>query len=96
MPELVRRIRDRDALFGIVSLWRGQDKVEVSDPSRTVIEVLDDPRLGGGIRTVAEVLREYLRGELRNDDRLVNYGDRLGNRPFSNGSDDRWVATSSS
>ncbi len=73
-------VRDRDALFGTVSVWRGQNKVAVSDPSRTVIDVLDDTRLGGGIRTVADVLREYLHGEHRDDDRLVNYGDRLGNR----------------
>ena len=42
--------------------------------------VLDDPGLGGGIRTVADVLGEYLRGEHRDDQRLVDYGDRLGNR----------------
>ena len=58
----------------------GPEQVAVSDPSRTVIDVLDDPRLGGGIRTVADVLREYLQGEHRDDDRLVEYGDRLGNR----------------
>ena len=73
-------VRDQEALFGTVSVWRGQNRVAVSDPSRTVIDVLDDPRLGGGIRTVADVLREYLQGEHRDDDHLVEYGDRLGNR----------------
>jgi len=73
-------VRDRDALFGTVSVWRGQNKVAVSDPSRTMIDLLDDPRLGGGIRTVGDVLREYLHSEHRDDDRLVDYGDRLGNR----------------
>ena len=67
-------------MFGTVSVWRGENRVAVSDPSRTVIDVLDDPRLGGGIRTVADVLSEYLQGEHRDDDRLVEYGDRLGNR----------------
>ena len=75
-------------MFGTVSVWRGQNRVAVSDPSRTVIDVLDDPRLGGGIRTVADVLREYLQGEHRDDDQLVEYGDRLGNRAaYSSGSD---------
>src|SRR6202035_916571 len=73
-------VRDQEAMFGTVSVWRGQNRVPVSDPSRTVIDVLDDPRLGGGIRTVADVLREYLQGEHRDDDQLVEYGDRLGNR----------------
>lgn len=73
-------VRNEDALFGTVSVWRGQNKVAVSDPSRTVIDVLDDPSLGGGIRTVADVVAEYLRSQNRDDEMLVRYGDRLGNR----------------
>jgi predicted transcriptional regulator of viral defense system len=73
-------VRKEEALFGTASVWRGQNKVAVSDPSRTVIDLLDDPGLGGGIRTVGDVLREYLHSEHRDDDRLVDYGDRLGNR----------------
>lgn len=72
-------VRDRNALFGTLAVWRAQTQVEVSDPSRTVIDVLDDPRLGGGIRTVDDVVREYMRSELRDDDRLIAYGDRIGN-----------------
>ena len=73
-------VRGQDAMFGTVSVWRGRNRVAVSDPSRTVIDVLDDPRLGGGIRTVADVLHEYIGSEHRDDHRLVEYGDRLGNR----------------
>lgn len=73
-------VRSKDAMFGTVSVWRGQNKVAVSDPSRTVIDVLDDPRLGGGIRTIADVLSEYLLSAHRDDRRVVDYGDRLGNR----------------
>jgi predicted transcriptional regulator of viral defense system len=73
-------VRNEGILFGTVPVWRGQNKVAVSDPSRTVIDVLDDPSLGGGIRTVADVLSEYLRSEHRNDQLLVDYGDHLGNR----------------
>ncbi|MDQ2874353.1 MAG: hypothetical protein M3Y33_05920 [Actinomycetota bacterium] len=73
-------VRGNDALFGIVPVWRGQTRVSVSDPSRTIADVLDDPRLGGGIRTVADVLREYLDSEHRDDRLLIGYADRLGNR----------------
>jgi predicted transcriptional regulator of viral defense system len=73
-------VRGSDALFGTVPVWRGQTRVNVSDPSRTVVDVLDDPRLGGGIRTVADVLHEYLHSEHRDDQLVVGYGDRLGNR----------------
>jgi predicted transcriptional regulator of viral defense system len=73
-------VRSEDDVFGTVAVWRGRNKVAVSDPSRTVVDVLDDPSLGGGIRTVADVIDEYLRSEHRDDRFLVDYGDRLGNR----------------
>lgn len=73
-------VRGEEQLFGTVAVWRGQARVAVSDPSRTIVDVLDDPRLGGGVRTVAEVFHEYLASEHRDDELLVRYGDRLGNR----------------
>lgn len=66
--------------FGLVRVWRDSHRIAVSDPSRTVIDMLDDPPTGGGIRHVADVVGEYLNGESRNDDLLLSYGDRLGNR----------------
>lgn len=72
--------RPPEMLFGTRAVWRGEAKVEVSDPSRTVVDVMDDPRLGGGIRHSSAVLREYLRSEHRDDQLLISYGDRVGNR----------------
>lgn len=73
-------VRGEGMLFGTVPVWRGRTRVPVSDPSRTMVDLLDDPRLGGGIRTVADTLNEYLHSEHRHDHMLVDYGDRLGNR----------------
>lgn len=73
-------VRPPDAIFGTKVVWRGQVRVAVSDPSRTIVDVLDDPGLGGGIRNVADVLREYMASEHRDDARLLDYGDRLGHR----------------
>lgn len=73
-------VRAERALFGTVTVWRRQVRVTISDPSRTVIDILDDPRLGGGMRTVVDVLHEYMSSDCRNDALLIEYGDRLGNR----------------
>jgi predicted transcriptional regulator of viral defense system len=73
-------VRGPDGLFGTVPVWRDQRRVAVSDPTRTIVDVLDDPRLGGGIRTVSDVLREYMVSEHREDQLLIAYGDRLGRR----------------
>lgn len=78
--EFVVAVRKSPALFGTRPVWRGRDRVDVSDPSRTIIDVLDDPALGGGIRHVADVLAEYAESSHRDDDLVVAYGDRLGNR----------------
>ena len=66
-------------IFGTRRVWRDQTPVDVSDPSRTIIDVLDIPALGGGIRHVSEVVRAYFASEHRDDRQLVAYGRRLGN-----------------
>lgn len=67
-------------IFGTRAVWRGRVRVEVSDPSRTLVDLLDDPSLGGGIRHVAEILAEWFFGEHRDERRLTEYAARLGNR----------------
>jgi len=66
-------------LFGTKSVWRHHTRVPVSDVHRTVVDILDDPTLGGGIQHVAECLNAYLRREDRNDGRLIDYALQLGN-----------------
>lgn len=66
--------------FGLKSVWRGQTKVQVSDSSRTVVDLLADPSWGGGIRFVADVLSNYLKSEHRNLPLVLDYAGRLGNR----------------
>jgi predicted transcriptional regulator of viral defense system len=63
--------------WGLASVWRGDRRVQLADQARTVVDVLDDPSLGGGIRHAAEVLDAYLAEY--NWKTLVAYGDRLGN-----------------
>ena len=72
--------REEDLYFGTRTVWRNRQRVSVSDPSRTVADVLDDPALGGGIRHIADVLCEYLDGEHRDTETLVKYLERQGNR----------------
>lgn len=66
-------------IFGTKTVWRGKSKILVSDVHRTIIDMLDDPALGGGIQHVTDCLNAYLTGKDRDDDLLIAYGDRLGN-----------------
>jgi predicted transcriptional regulator of viral defense system len=69
-----------EALFGMRPVWRGQARIDVSDPAKTIIDMLDDPAIGGGIRHVADCLAGYLEREDASDEALLSIADRLGNR----------------
>ncbi len=71
---------DRDKIFGIETVWRGRTRVLVSDPARTLVDILDDTNIGGGIRHIADILKAYLSHERRNDSMLLEYAHKLGNR----------------
>jgi predicted transcriptional regulator of viral defense system len=74
----IKHIDDR-AFFGTKTLWRGRTKVMVSDLHRTVVDMLDDPAVAGGIQQVSDCLSEYFKRGDRNDQLLLEHADRLGN-----------------
>jgi predicted transcriptional regulator of viral defense system len=74
---LVTRVGPDKLEWGIRSEWRDEVRLRVADPARTVIDILDTPRIGGGIRHGAEILEAYLDEHAAAT--LIDYGDRLGN-----------------
>mgnify|MGYP002639433021 CR=1 FL=1 len=67
------------ALFGLKPVWRGQVKLFVSDPARTLLDLLVEPFFGGGIRSVKDMLTNFLWSENKNLELLIDYCDKLGN-----------------
>jgi len=74
---LVSHVAGQHMEWGLTPLWRAARRFLIADPARVVIDVLDDPRLGGGIRLGAEILEAYLTEHPVES--LIDYGDRLGN-----------------
>jgi predicted transcriptional regulator of viral defense system len=70
---------DERKLFGTKNVWRHQTRVPVSDVHRTIIDMLDDPAIGGGIQHVADCFAAYLRRDDREDEKLIEYAVHLGN-----------------
>lgn len=66
-------------LFGLKTLWRGSVKVLISDPVRTVIDMLASPEVGGGIEHVADSLAAYMRIKNADRDLLIRYATQFGN-----------------
>jgi predicted transcriptional regulator of viral defense system len=75
---ILRTVSEK-ALFGLKPVWRGQVKIQVSDPARTLLDMLIDLGLGGGIRPVKDMLENFLKLENKNLELLIEYGERLGN-----------------
>jgi predicted transcriptional regulator of viral defense system len=76
---IVRTV-EKDAMFGLKPVWRGRVKINISDPTRTIVDMLDTPALGGGIRSVLDMLKSYLGSQYRDPQLLVRYADQLGNK----------------
>ncbi len=76
----VLRTIEENTMFGLATVWRGRMKVNISDPTRTIVDLLDAPELGGGIRSVLEMLQAYFRSKFRDPQLLLQYADQLGNK----------------
>jgi predicted transcriptional regulator of viral defense system len=63
--------------WGLESIWQEEVRLRIADPARTVVDILDAPLIGGGIRHAAEILGAYL--DDHDAPRLIEFGDRLGN-----------------
>ncbi len=79
VPFIIKVVRS-DKMFGTEAVWRGRTRVLVSDPAKTMVDMLDDPTIGGGIRHIADILVTYLSHVRRNDSLLLEYAHKLGNR----------------
>jgi predicted transcriptional regulator of viral defense system len=66
-------------LFGLKTLWRGSTKVAISDPARTLVDMVAAPEVGGGIDHVAECLETYLRGKTADQGLLIRHAEEFGN-----------------
>jgi predicted transcriptional regulator of viral defense system len=74
---LIGHAADAALGWGMKSEWRAETRLGFADPARTVVDVLDDPSLAGGIRHAAEITAAYL--DEHEPATLVGYGERLGN-----------------
>ena len=74
----LRHIKEKN-IFGTKMVWRGQTKILISDVHRTIIDMLNEPALGGGIQHVQDCLNAYFKRSDRKDELLIDYADKLGN-----------------
>lgn len=67
-------------LFGTKPVWIENTKVLVSDPSKTIIDILDDPPLIGGMRVVKDIFSAYKSSKYFDMNMLITYAEKMKNK----------------
>ncbi|MCG8608555.1 hypothetical protein MJD09_26650, partial [bacterium] len=70
------RTLSQERFFGHKTVWFGSKAIEIADPSRIVIDILDLPRFGGGGRHTIDIIRQYWHSKTRDPDLLLDYAIR--------------------
>ena len=68
------------SFFGLETVWRNNVKIKISDPTKTIIDLLNDPVFGGGMRLVIDFFKEYLKSEHQSLKLLIEYAEKMNNR----------------
>ncbi len=68
-------------LFGTKAVWRDSVKVQISDPYKTVLDIIDDPALGAGLQHIMDCLSEFKKiyDKQSDIDRLLEYAIQINN-----------------
>jgi len=65
--------------FGTKPVWKRDKKILVSDPTKTIVDMLSVPWTGGGIQHVVDCLKQYFKSEFFKDAQLIQYAHRIEN-----------------
>jgi predicted transcriptional regulator of viral defense system len=59
--------------FGLKPIWSNGVKANISDPTKTIVDMLAFPQFCGGIRFIVDVLQNYYRSQYKDIDLLISY-----------------------
>lgn len=65
--------------FGLKSIWFNSVKVNISDPTRTLVDMLMFPQFCGGTRFFVDVLQNYCHSKYKDIDALISYLKKANN-----------------
>ena len=63
--------------FGTKILWKKNKKILISDPHKTIIDMLYNPMLGGGIQHAIDCFKEYLKSSHFSSKHLIDYAIKV-------------------
>ncbi|MFQ5720014.1 MAG: type IV toxin-antitoxin system AbiEi family antitoxin domain-containing protein [Acidobacteriota bacterium] len=66
-------------VFGVRTHWVGATRIPISDPTRTLVDMLSRPEAGPGIQHLADCLTNFVGARDSRIEDLLRYAERLGN-----------------
>lgn len=68
-------------LFGTKTIWHNNIKLNISDPHKTILDVIGDPYIGAGLQHTIDCLLEFKKIHNKQDDldRLLEYAIQINN-----------------
>lgn len=64
-------------IFGTKKIWSSNKAILIADPHRTIIDILEDPVLGGGGRLTLDIIKVYSQHKEANLEILFEYAEKL-------------------
>lgn len=59
--------------FGFKTIWIENKKIRIADPHRTIIDILDMPKFGGGGQLMVDIFNAYVSSEYCDFSKLLQY-----------------------
>ena len=81
--DFVLKFFKKNASKHIKGVWIENVKIQVSDPTQTIVDILNDPSAGGGIRHVADIIENHFGSENKDEDKLVDCIKMNGNKTIN-------------
>jgi len=68
-------------MFGTKTIWHDRIKISISDPHKTILDIIDDPYIGAGLQHTVDCLKEFkhLYSKQSDLDKLLVYAKQIGN-----------------
>ena len=71
-----KHIQERN-IFGMNKIWNNNKPILISDIHRTLIDILDDPSVGGGGRAMIDIAKAYSQKKDAKPESLWSYSEKL-------------------
>ncbi len=69
--DFVLKFLGKNNLKYVKGVWVENVKITISEPAQTIVDILNDPSAGGGIRHVSDIIENYFNSEYKNEEKLT-------------------------